>query len=67
MKKVFEKILERIDSYIEDVKSEGGFSYIKPFEIAKIAIQEVAEEYNGGWIPCSGCKDCKNGVRIKRM
>ena len=53
MKEAFEKILERIDSYIEDAKSEGDFSYIKPFEIAKIAVQEVAEEYNDGWIPCS--------------
>ena len=53
MNKAFEKILERIDSYIEDAKSEGDFSYIKPFEIAKIAVQEVAEEYNGDWIPCS--------------
>ena len=53
MDKAFENILERIDSYIEDAKSEGDFSYIKPFEIAKIAVQEVAEEYNGGWIPCS--------------
>lgn len=51
MNKAFEKILDRIDSYIEDAKSEGDFSYIKPFEIAKIAVQEVAEEYNGGWIP----------------
>ena len=53
MNEVFENILERIDSYIEDAKSEGDFSYIKPFEIAKIAVQGVAEEYNGGWIPCS--------------
>ena len=53
MNKAFEKILERIDSYIEDAKSEGDFSYIKPFEIAEIALQEVAEEYNGGWIACS--------------
>ena len=53
MNEVFENILERIDSYIEDAKSEGDFSYIKPFEIAKIAVQKVAEEYNGGWIPCS--------------
>ena len=53
MNKAFEKILERIDSYIEDAKSEGDFSYIKPFEIAKIAVQEVAEEYKGGWIACS--------------
>ena len=53
MNEAFEKILERIDSYIEDAKSEGDFSYIKPFEIAKIAVQEVAEEYKDGWIPCS--------------
>ena len=53
MNKVFEKILERLDSHIEDAKSEGDFSYIKPFKIAKIAVQEVAEEYNSGWIPCS--------------
>ena len=51
MNEAFEKILERIDSYIEDAKSEGDFSYIKPFEIAKIAVQEVAEEHNVGWIP----------------
>ena len=53
MDKAFENILERIDSYIEDAKSEGDFSYIKPFEIAKIAVQEVAEEYKDGWIPCN--------------
>ena len=53
MKKAFKKILERLDSHIEDVKSEGDFSYIKPFEIAKIAVRELAEEYNNGWIPCS--------------
>ena len=53
MNKAFEKILDRIDSYIEDAKSEGDFSCIKPFEIAKIAVQEVAEEYKDGWIPCS--------------
>lgn len=53
MNKAFEKILERLDSHIEDAKSEGDFSYIKPFEIAKIAVREAAEEYNDGWIPCS--------------
>lgn len=50
MNKAFEKILERLDSHIEDAKSEGDFSYINPFEIAKKAVQEVAEEYNNGWI-----------------
>ena len=37
MDKAFEKILKRLDSCIEDAKSEGAFSYIKTFEIAKIA------------------------------
>ena len=23
-------------------------------------VKEVAEEYNNGWIPCSGCIDCKH-------
>ena len=50
MNKAFEKILERLDSHIEDAKSEGDFSYIKPFEIAKRVVREVAEEYNNGWI-----------------
>ena len=45
MNKAFDKILEMLDNYIEDAKSEGDFSYIKPFEIAKRAVQEVAEEY----------------------
>ena len=53
MNEAFDKILKRLDSYIEDAKSEGDFSYIKPFEIAKIAVQEVVEEYSVGWIPCS--------------
>lgn len=22
--------------------------------------KRIAEEYNGGWIPCSECKDCKH-------
>lgn len=45
MNKAFEKILERLDSHIEDAKSEGDFSYIKPFEIAKRVVQAAAEEY----------------------
>ena len=53
MNKAFDNILDRLDSHIEDAKSEGDFSYIKPFEIAKIAVREAAEEYNDGWIPCS--------------
>lgn len=53
MNKAFDKILERLDDYIETAKSEGDFSYIEPFEIAKRAVQKVEEEYNDDWIPCS--------------
>ena len=49
MNKAFEKIIERIDKEISVYTGK-----------AKQIVQEVAEEYKGGWIPCSGCKDCKN-------
>ena len=62
MKEVFEKIVERLDSHIEIAKSEGDFSYIKPFEIAKGEVQNVAEEYNNGWIACSERLPEDNGV-----
>ena len=42
MNKAFEKIIERIDKEIPVYT-----------EKAKQIVQEVAEEYNGGWIACS--------------
>lgn len=72
MNKVFEKILKRFNEkkqyfqkfYETDGKTEED-EYINKatqfaFDDAKNIVQEVAEEYNNGWIPCSGCKDCKN-------
>ena len=60
MREVFERILERLECYIGLAKSEGDFTYIEPFEIAKRAVKEVAEESatdtnvgTNGWIPCS--------------
>ena len=65
MNKAFEKILERLDSkkqyfqkfYEADGKTEED-EYINKatqlaFDDAKNIVQEVAEEYNGGWIACS--------------
>ena len=57
MNKVFEKILERLEElherYINQYGVIGGnpmaFSVKECMEI----VQEVAEEYKGGWIPCS--------------
>lgn len=65
MKEAFEKILERFDAkkqyfqkfYEADGKTEED-EYINKatqlaFDDAKNIVQEVAEEYNGGWISCS--------------
>ena len=65
MNKAFEKFLERFDAkkqyfqkfYEADGKTEED-EYINKatqlaFDDAKNIVQEVAEEYNGGWIPCS--------------
>ena len=42
MNKAFENIIERIDKEIPVYTGK-----------AKQIVQEVAEEYHGGWIPCS--------------
>ena len=72
MNEVFEKIFERLDAkkqyfqkfYEADGKTKEDECINKAtqlaFDDAKSIVKEVAEEYNGGWIPCSGCKDCKN-------
>ena len=65
MNKAFEKILEMLDSkkhyfqkfYEADGKTEEDECINKAtqlaFDDAKNIVQEVAEEYNGGWISCS--------------
>lgn len=56
MKKAFEKILERFDELQEkllfsttSIECEVGI--INAMEYSKKIVQEVEEEYNGGWIP----------------
>ena len=65
MNKTFEKILERFDAkkqyfqkfYEADGKTEEDECINKAtqleFDDAKNIVQEVEEEYNGGWISCS--------------
>ena len=62
MNKAFEKILERLDDGVSIPKMNGmerrvGKMQTQGFGIgvlfAKEIVKEVAEEYNGGWIPCS--------------
>lgn len=58
MQEVFEKILERLEELQEkllfsttSIECEVGI--INAMEHSKKIVQEVAEEYNNGWIPCS--------------
>ena len=65
MNKAFEKILERLEEkqqyfqkfYETDGKTEEDENINKAtqlaFDDAKNIVQEVSEEYNDGWIPCS--------------
>ena len=54
MNEAFEKILEMLEQRIAENTNED-MTYKIPYfglDIAKKIVQEVAEEYNGGWIPC---------------
>ena len=57
MNKVFEKILERLGELHERYVNQYGVVGGNPMEFSvkecMLIVQEVAEEYNGGWIPCS--------------
>ena len=69
MNKAFEKILERLEEYENNDLTEhdselcehckridceiGMDCFICVMDKAKQIVQEVAEEYNGDWIPCS--------------
>ena len=59
MNKAFEKILERLEELQNNLLSqtEGDVNLqvgvMNGVMYSKKIVQEVAEEYNGGWIPCS--------------
>lgn len=64
MNKAFEKILDRLRSLAENYgRLQLGFAdsaeiikYVgmeQAVDLAMEIVKEVAEEYNGGWIPCS--------------
>lgn len=76
MNKVFEKILERLEEkkqyfqkfYETDGKTEEDENINKAtqlaFDDAKSIVQEVAEEYKDGWIPCSERLPEKNNMYL---
>ena len=58
MNNAFDKILERLEEVENRLLNESGdigctLGITNMSEYSKQIIQEVAEEYNGGWIPCS--------------
>ena len=62
MNEVFQKIIERINRYAYDI-DEGdpnNDKVISESNAIKI-VQEVAEEYNDGWIPVSECLPNQDG------
>ena len=52
MNKAFEKILERLEKE-RRILLENNMHQAIALNFAKGIVQEVAEEYKGGWIPCS--------------
>ena len=50
MNKAFEKILERLEKE-RRILSENNIQQAIALNFAKGIVQEVAEKYNGGWIP----------------
>ena len=56
MNKAFEKILERLEElherYVNQYGVVGGDPMAFSVKECMLIAQEVAEEYNNGWIPC---------------
>lgn len=59
MNEAFEKII----SQIEELANLNGNAYLDSADVIEI-VQEVAEEYNCGWIACSDMLPEKNGMYL---
>lgn len=71
MKEAFEKILERLEKEkTHQTFCDKEVGYNKGIRKAKEIVQEVAEEYNNGWIACSDrlpvAKEKRFGNKQKR-
>ena len=53
MNKAFEMILERLEESYIDCFRQGYYKFNNAIDKAKQIVQEVAEEYKDGWIPCN--------------
>ena len=59
MNKAFEKII----SQIRELANYNGDAYLDSADVIEI-VQDVEEEYNGGWIACSDKLPEKNGMYL---
>lgn len=53
MNKAFEKILERLSNIHRVVKTDEDAEWNRAIYKSTEIVQEVSEEYNGGWIACN--------------
>ena len=69
MQAVFEKIIEKLEvAGKTELIVHGGrcngktlaLGYEKGISEAIEIVKQEAEQYNNGWIPCSGCADCEH-------
>ena len=65
MREVFEKIMDKLsdlhEMYINQYGVVGSNLGASAVSRCKGVIEEVAEEYNNGWIPCNEDKPKQNG------
>ena len=67
MQEVFSKIIEELE--VERTTANNTFSkYEMNVDLGRVfglekaidIVKQEAEQYNNGWIPCSGCADCEH-------
>lgn len=75
MKEFIDKLIARLEEETYDMEiCEEQFDMNSPyfmdveykmvkFDDVKEIVNRLAEEHKGGWIPCSGCKDCQHKER----
>lgn len=51
MRKVFEKIIEKLKIEKKSYEAEHAWNYAKGLEYAEEIVKQAAAEYNNGWIP----------------
>lgn len=61
MKEFIDKLIERLEERKFGCLAHRQFipQVVKLDDVISI-VNKLAQEYNDGWIPCSGCEDCQH-------